>query len=219
MMLLARIPGVLALALLVPSAASRAAEPPPRAEEVCPLKPGASIPEVTLRAPDGKAVSLRQLVATRPAVLVFYRGGWCPFCSRQLSDLRTIQRALDQMGMALVAISPDRPAALGETSTKRDLKYTLLSDADAQAIRGFGIAFAMDPASVARLKTMKMDIEAASGKTHRLLPVPSVFLVGTDGVVKFVYANPDYKTRVPAKLIVAAAEGLLAKPAPTPPSR
>jgi peroxiredoxin len=187
---------------------------PTQAREVCPLKPGALIPDVNLRAADGKDVSLRQLVTRRPAVLVFYRGGWCPFCNRQLSELRTIQSALEKMGITLVAISPDRHEALAKTSSKRDLTYTLLSDADAQAIRGFGIAFAMEPAAVERLKSMKMDIEAASGKAHRLLPVPSVFLVGADRVVKFVYANPDYKVRIPGKLIVAAAEALLAKAGP-----
>lgn len=205
--------GIIALLLLLAATTSKAA-PAAQAADVCPLKPGALVPDITLRAPDGKSVALRRLVAERPAVLVFYRGGWCPFCSRQLSELRTIQDALGRMGIALMAVSPDRPEVLAETSTKRNLGYQLLSDADAEAIRGFGIAFTVDPITASRLKGMSMDIEAASGKKHLLLPVPSVFLVGTDGVVKFTYANPDYKTRIPAKLIVAAAEALLAKAAP-----
>lgn len=52
-----------------------------------------------------------------------------------------------------------------------------------------------------------IDLERASGTKAHVLPVPSVFVIGTDGRIKFVYANPDYKVRLePAKVLQAAKE-------------
>ncbi len=54
------------------------------------------------------------------------------------------------------------------------------------------------------LKSHDVDLEQASGESHRQLPVPPVFLGGSDGVIRFVYANPDYRIRVSPQLRLAA---------------
>lgn len=45
-------------------------------ELVCPLLNGMKIPEVWLRAADGSKFEATRAVRERPAILVFYRGGW-----------------------------------------------------------------------------------------------------------------------------------------------
>src|SRR5271156_5611293 len=79
------------------------------------LKVGDSIPDVTLRTVEDKEVHLRKLVAEKPAVLVFYRGGWCPFCNLHLSSLSSIRDDLTKEGLQLIAISMDQPGKLRET--------------------------------------------------------------------------------------------------------
>ena len=81
----------------------------------------------------------------------------------------------------------------------------LLSDSQMNASRAFGIAFVVDEAQVRRLKRFKMDLEEASGETHHMLPVPSVFIVDREGVVRFVYSNPDYKVRIDIDDLIEAA--------------
>jgi len=102
------------------------------------LKVGDSIPDVILRTVEEKEVSLRKLVSDKPAVLVFYRGGWCPFCNRHLQSLSSIEEDLTKEGMQLIAISMDQPSKLRETMLKDKLHYTLLSDSDANAVKAFG---------------------------------------------------------------------------------
>jgi peroxiredoxin len=63
------------------------------------LKVGDSIPDVTVRTVEDKEVSLRKLVSVKPAVLVFYRGGWCPFCNKHLRSLSTIEEDLTKEGV------------------------------------------------------------------------------------------------------------------------
>ncbi len=45
-------------------------------DRVCPPLNGVKIPEVTFKTADGLAFDLTAAIKTKPAVLVFYRGGW-----------------------------------------------------------------------------------------------------------------------------------------------
>ena len=46
------------------------------AEEIRPLLPGSAVPDVQLERLDGSALSVREAAASKPTVLIFYRGGW-----------------------------------------------------------------------------------------------------------------------------------------------
>lgn len=174
---------------------------PTKPEDISPLLIGETIPDVRVLNLDGQPVSLRTEVARKPTVLVFYRGGWCPFCNRQLAELRTLEPNLAKMGYQLLAVSTDSPENLKATLDKHELTYTLLSDADVTAAQAFGLAFKAPPAYAATLE------KGSGGKNvDKLLPVPAVFLVNPSGVIKFEYINPNFKERMSAKLLMAAAE-------------
>lgn len=170
------------------------------------LKTGDTVPDVVLRDADDDEVKLRERVARRPAVLVFYRGGWCPFCTKHLMELAQIKDELLESGHQLLAISPDRPAKIREMPNRRKLGYTLLSDSDTTAAEAFGIAFQLPEDLVSKYKKeYQIDVEAASGESHHRLPHPAVFVVGKDGVIRFAHVNPDYKTRLDPEAILKAA--------------
>jgi peroxiredoxin len=170
-----------------------------------PLKVGDTIPDVTLRTEDDKEVRLLGLVSEKPTVLIFYRGGWCPFCNRHLQSLAGIEDDLNKVGAQLLAISMDQPSKLKATPHRDKLHYRLLSDSDAAAVKAFGIAFKVDDATIEKYKTYGINLDAASGKDHHILPHPAVFIVNTNGVIRFAHVNPDYKVRLePAKILEAA---------------
>src|SRR5271156_3874717 len=169
------------------------------------LKVGDSIPNVTLRTMEDKEVSLQKLVSEKPAVLVFYRGGWCPFCNAHLQSLSTIMDDLTKEGVQLIAISMDQPSKLRETLQKDKLDYTLLSDSDASAVKAFGISYKVDDATLEKLKTHGVDLDAATGNSDHILPHPAVFVVTTKGVIRFAHVNPNFKVRLePSKILEAA---------------
>lgn len=170
-----------------------------------PLKVGDSIPDVKLRTEDDKEVSLRKLVSEKPTVLIFYRGGWCPFCNRHLQSLAGIEDDLNKAGVQLLAISMDQPAKLKATPDREKLHYRLLSDSDAAAATAFGIAFKVDDKTVEKYKGYGINLDAASGNDHHILPHPAVFVADTSGKIRFAHFNPDYKVRLePAKILEAA---------------
>jgi peroxiredoxin len=121
-----------------------------------------------------------------------------------LVQLREIEPQLKNLGVQLLAISPDQPSKLKETIEKHKMGFRLLSDSDMAAARGFRVAYKLDDATLAELKKYSIDVEEASGQKHHMLPVPAVFLVATNGLVQFEYVNPDYKVRLDPDLLLAA---------------
>lgn len=175
---------------------------------VTPLLLGNTLPDVQLQTIENQSTSLKDAVNGKPAVLVFYRGGWCPFCNLQLSGLRLIRKDLDALGYQMIAISPDTPAELKKTLDKDALDYTLLSDSSTAAMRAFGIGYEVNSELLQTLAGHGIDLEKSSGETHHVLPVPSVYLVDSDGVLQFSYVHPDYKVRLPQEVILAAARAI-----------
>lgn len=177
-------------------------------DQVHPLLLGSQMPDVPLRTLDDKPTTLAAQVDGKPAILVFYRGGWCPFCNLQLSNLRLIQKDVEALGYQIIAISPDLPQELRKTLGKDKLTYTLLSDSKTQAMRAFGIGFQLDDATYAKYQGYGIDLEKASGEKDHALPVPSVFIVDGQGVLQFSYSHPDYHVRVPETVVLAAAKAI-----------
>ncbi|MEP6882476.1 MAG: peroxiredoxin-like family protein [Dokdonella sp.] len=199
---------ILASLLMFSSPLFAANEIAASATEVHPLLLGSEVPDVALKTLDGKETSLRKQMAGKPAILVFYRGGWCPYCNTQLSDLRLIAKDIDALGYQIIAISPDRPEELAKTLSKDKLDYTLLSDSKADALKAFGIAYRVDDETIKKYQGYGIDLEKSSGETHHVLPVPSVFIVDTDNLLQFSYTHPDYRVRVPGSVILAAAKAI-----------
>jgi peroxiredoxin len=198
----------LAVLLLTVASTVPAAELAPSADQVRPILMGSKLPDVALRTVSGEATTLAKQVGGKPAILVFYRGGWCPYCNLQLSDLRLIEDQAKALGYQMIAISPDRPEELARTLDGTDLTYTLLSDSQANALKAFGIGFRVDDLTVAKYLTFGINLEQASGNKEHALPVPSVYIVDGEGVLQFGYSHPDYTIRIPGTVILAAAEAI-----------
>ena len=174
------------------------------ASDVVPLDKGASVPKLILKTADGKNFSLNDSLAKKPTILIFYRGGWCPFCNQQMSGLQGIVKDLTESGYQLLAISPDKPEELAKSVDKHTLTYTLLSDSDAAGIEAFGLAFKAPSSQFTML-------EKYSGEKHHALPVPAVYIFGTDGTIKFVHFDPDFKKRMDPSEILKQAKTALTK--------
>ncbi len=184
------------------------AAPAPSASEVRPLLEGMSVPDVKVTDTDGSPFSLKALLMQKPSVVVFYRGGWCPYCSAQLAGLKDIEKPLTKAGYQILAVSPQSLAQLNEQKLEETFAARLLSDASLSALNGFGISYYVDAETAKKYDSYNIALtNDSSGKP--VLPAPAVFIVDKQGVVQFSYVNPDYKVRPSPKLILAAAEALV----------
>jgi len=178
-------------------------EVPLKPEDISPLLAGEQIPTLKLQTVSGEDFDLNKSISETPTILVFYRGGWCPYCSKQLAGLQEVEKDLTKAGYQLIAISTDSPENLSKTLDKQSLSYKLLSDADLNAAKKFGIAF-KGPKNYDGFLP-----ETSGGKNvEKLLPVPSVFIISRKGQILFEYINPNIAQRLSGALLKAAAIAL-----------
>lgn len=178
-------------------------------QSVKPIESGQRIPDGKLETLEGKTVRLMDLVSVKPSVLIFYRGGWCPYCNLQMGQLVKIEPELMGMGYQVLAITPDKPESLKASLEKHAINYTLLSDRTMELTREFGLAYRLDGQTLEKMKGFGVDLEKSTGNSLHELPVPAAYVVDVKGTVHFVYYNPDFKVRVdPGDLIKAAKEAL-----------
>lgn len=175
---------------------------PEKSIDISPLLYGEKIPDVSLVNMENKPVQLMTLVGKKPTVLIFYRGGWCPFCNAHLADLQTVEPEVVQLGYQIIAISPDTPENQMASMDKHHLTYQLLSDSQMEGARAFGIAYK------APKNNQNIIFKFSNGSNPDLLPVPSVFVVNPKGEIEFEYINPDFKTRIKGNLLVAVLKAL-----------
>jgi len=175
------------------------------AEEAQPLMPGMMAPAFKVRTAKDEPFNFDPGAMEKPVVLSFFRGGWCPYCNLHLSEMRKAEAGLKEMGFDVWFVSIDKPGVLLESLDEPDIGYTLFSDSKLEATRAFGLAFRVDNATVERYLGYDIDLEAASGENHHVLPVPATFIIGLDGVINFAYANPKYTVRLHPDVLLAAA--------------
>ncbi len=169
---------------------------------------GEQAPDAGVSDADGREVRLRDLVKTGPVLLVFYRGGWCPYCSSQIHELTTAYPAYRKRGVTPVAISVDRVEESAKTQATYAIPFPVLSDPDVAAHRAYRVLHQVDEAEFARLKGFGIDLERASGNSHHVIAVPSLFVIDGKGVVRWAHADPDYKVRPSTVQVLAAIDGL-----------
>lgn len=167
---------------------------------------GQNAPDALVADAAGREVHLAELVGHGPILLVFYRGGWCPYCSFEIHELTQAYPEYRKRGVTPVAISVDRPEESARTEATYHIPFPVLSDPELRAHQAFHVVHHADDAEFARLKGFGMDLEKASGKAHHDIAIPALFLVDLRGVVRWAHADPDYKVRPHTAQILSALD-------------
>ena len=178
------------------------AQIPQSPNDISPLLIGEKIPEATLLNANGESINLNAEIAKKNTVLVFYRGGWCPYCNMQLAGLVDSEAEILKLGYQIIAVSPDDYRNLKPSVEKNNMNYKLYSDADGSFIKNIGIGFT--PSS----GTTSYIAQKTIGKTTEVLPVPTVMVLNKKGEILFEYISPNYKQRISPELLLAVLKNL-----------
>jgi peroxiredoxin len=157
-----------------------------------------------LRTPE---IAMRQ----GPVVLVFYRGGWCPYCNLHLRGLQRALPEFQQFGAQIVAISPQLPDNSLSTQEKDELTFAVLSDVGNKVARRFGIVFQIGEKlqKLYRKFGHPLDLfNGSDGAEH--LPVPGTFLVDGKGVIRLAHIDVDYTRRLDPDDVITTLRELTA---------
>jgi peroxiredoxin len=148
------------------------------------LRPGDPFPELMISTIGGRALTLPDAFAGGFAVVLFYRGAWCPYCNAQLRAFERASQALADAGIRVAALSVDDEETTAALAKKHKLTFPLGYGADAPAVAARTGAF-VNPDSV-YLQSTGFVLDPAgkvvvsvysSGAIGRLMPDDIVGLV------------------------------------------
>jgi peroxiredoxin len=157
---------------------------------------GDRAPEIILPDAHGMTFDIANLLAKGPVVVIFYRGGWCPYCNLELKAYQSLLSRFAAAGASLVAISPEKPDDTVSTVEKDALTFPVLSDVGQSVGKTFGIVYAFTDELRAVYDGFKLDIPAKNGTPDDWsLPLSATYVIGPDGVILFADTSVDYRYR------------------------
>jgi peroxiredoxin len=154
-------------------------------------KAGDKAPNFIAKDQTGQTVELKKLLRKGPVAVVFYRGYWCPNCTRALKSIQDSLSWLAARQLSVVAISPE--SAEGVTKTIRNTKasFPIISDEGLKIIRSYGLGFAVTHEMDAVHKKYNIDVVGNNGKNGNNLTHPAAFVIKSNGVIQYAYVNSD----------------------------
>lgn len=167
---------------------------------------GDLMPDFMMPDQDGRMTTLEGLLRDGPAVLVFHRGHWCPYCRLTMAGMAEIEAKIAPH--ALVAISPERQKFTRAMRADAGASFPFLSDVGSGYALSINLAVWVDDAMSSLIAGAGWDIPDYHGAAGWFMPIPTVFVVGADGRVVSRHVDPDYRRRMEPADILNVLEGL-----------
>jgi peroxiredoxin len=172
------------------------------------LKENELAPDFTLPDALGQQVTLSRLLEQGPVVLVFYRGGWCPYCNMALRAYQKVLSEFKALGATLVAISPMLPDHTLSTVEKQQLTFPVLSDVGNQVARQFGLVFKMDEIGRSLYQQGGADLLKYNGDDSWELPIPGTFLIDQSRKLRLASVDANFFHRLDPSFVIARMKEL-----------
>ncbi len=173
-----------------------------------PVHRGDAAPGFGLPDQYGRLVHLSDRLANGPVVVLFARGGWCPFCTLTLRAYQAALPAIHAAGGDLLAITP-QPADTCYAIAERDLlAFPVLSDAGNAVAEEYGVAYELAPVLQRVYRRLGHDLPRLNRTGNWRVPLPATFVIGSDGRVLSAHVDPVAHRRLEPGEVVATLEDL-----------
>jgi peroxiredoxin len=168
---------------------------------------GTIVPDTGLLDPYGAATTLYAATGDGTAVVVFYRGAWCPYCNIALAAYQAhLLPQLTERGVQLLAISPQKPDGSLTMQQKHDLAFTVLSDPGNVIARHLGILTKPSEEARAAQLQLGLDLTRVNADGTSTLPMPATTILSGDHVVRWIDVHSDYSRRTEPWQILQALD-------------
>lgn len=168
---------------------------------------GDTAPDFALPDPYGNRVRLKRLLLDGPVVVIWYRGGWCPYCNIQLGAMQEVLPKIRRRGATLVAISPETLTYAEKTRLDQQLDFHLLSDVGNRAARRYGLVYRL-PIDVADSLNEAVPLARRNAGVSQELPLAATYVIDTDGMIRYAFVDADYRKRAEPADILRALDQL-----------
>jgi peroxiredoxin len=168
-------------------------------------RPGEAMPPFMLPDQSGRLVSLASLISEGPAILMFYRGHWCPYCRLNVGAVIQALDQIEALGANIVAIMPETQKYAERFKSDSGAPFPVLTDLDNGYALSLNLAIWLG-AEIQKILSY-LDLSEYQGNDGWVLPIPATFVVGRDGLVKARFVDPDFRKRMEIDDLLAAVQG------------
>ncbi len=144
---------------------------------------GTRLPHFTVTNAQDQIVSSEQLT-DKPAILIFYRGNWCPLCMAQLKELVALYDEISALGVRVAMISPQPHSNTVELARMFKVKFDFLTD------KGNAAAKALE---IENIDGTPMGMQMLGYDDDTVLP--TVIITGRDGRILWTHETDNYRIR------------------------
>jgi peroxiredoxin len=167
-------------------------------------KPGQIMPSFLLPDENGHLVSLEGLLEKGPVAITFHRGHWCPWCRISLKTLVEAQGRIRATGAHVAAIMPERQKFAAAFKDEAASPFPVLTDMDNAYALELNLAIWIGPDLERLLSSFGRDLPHYQANDSWMLPIPATFVVGSDGLVKARFIDPDFRRRATIEELIQA---------------
>ena len=164
-------------------------------EDASALEVGEIAPNFIGSDQNGNKIELYDILKESPAVVMFYRGFWCRYCNKQLSDMEDSLRFINEKGGVVIAITPEQPQSIKSTMRKTNASFKIIHDKKLEIMKSYNVSYSLDESMINEYRRFGIDILSANADNGANLPVPATYIIGQNKKILFAFFDPDYKKR------------------------
>jgi peroxiredoxin len=160
---------------------------------------GSKAPDFKAVDQSGREVRLKDELKKGKVILVFYRGKWCPYCSKFLAKLQDSLQQITDKGATVIAVGPEKPENVQQTVEKTKATFSVLHDKDLKIMKAYDVEFEVPDNTLLRYRNGNIDIEKNNGPNGKFLPIPAIYIIDKESTVTYRFFDADYRKRPAVK--------------------
>jgi peroxiredoxin len=173
-----------------------------------PLAAGDPAPHFVLTDADGKKHSLSEYLARGPVLLLFFRGGWCPYCTLTLRAYEEVAPDVRKAGGEILALSPQKASRAAMVQESNCVSFPILVDCRNRVATDFGVLGQARPMTRHVFGKLGCNIPEENNAEDWLLPRASEFLIDTHGIIRLAHVSAVSYERTEPREALTALRGL-----------
>jgi peroxiredoxin len=155
------------------------------------LRAGDKMPMFVLPDTDGKETGARELLAHGPLIVLFLRGAWCSYSIRNGKAVEGLRSEIGRRSASVVGVSQQNAQHGRKMKRQNDLGFPLLVDSGGGVAAQFGVKWTVPGCLRESYERVGIDLARYQGEGWTL-PIPSMFVAGSDGAIAFAEVDPDF---------------------------
>jgi peroxiredoxin len=173
-----------------------------------PLGVGDHAPDFKLSDADGNQHALAQYLARGPVLLLFFRGGWCPYCTLTLRAYEELAPEFRQAGGTVLALSPQKASRAAVVQESNCISFPILVDCKNRVATEYGVLGQARPMTRQVFGKVGCNIPEENNAEDWMLPRASEFLIDTSGIIRMAHVSPVSYERTEPREALATLRAL-----------